>query len=146
MAHREDAPPGARQAGDPERTRTSETMAADPEVPRERTSRMDAEAGFLRSSYSLKNAAYLSRSSGAARKQTLYAAADSSFGFGQAPPAAQLHQSEALIGEGSVSRTWRFQGSRPVVVNGILYDTTGDRLAKRFGPGRTHRPSKANAV
>ena len=32
------------------------------------------------------------------------------------------------MGEGLVSRAWRFQGSRPVVVNGILYDTTGDRL------------------
>jgi len=49
-------------------------------------------------------------------------------GFAHAPGAAKLHISEQLIGEGLVSRTWRFQGSRPVVVNGILYDTTGDRL------------------
>ena len=36
-----------------------------------------------------------------------------------------------LVGEGHVSRAWRFQGSRPTVVHGIAYDTTGDRLEAR---------------
>jgi hypothetical protein len=53
---------------------------------------------------------------------------DSSVGFGHAPASAKLHSAEQLIGEAHVSRAWRFQGSRPVVVNGILYDTTGDQL------------------
>jgi len=127
VAHREDAPRGARQPGDAARTQSSPPSEPGPSIPRERTSRMDAEAGILRASYSAKMAGYLSKGSGAARKQA-YHAADSSVGFGQSPSAAKMHLSEALLGEGLVSRAWRFQGSRPVVVNGILYDTTGDRL------------------
>ena len=53
---------------------------------------------------------------------------DSSVGFGNAPSSAKLHAAEKLVGEHLVSRAWRFQGSRPVVVKGILFDTTGDRL------------------
>ena len=127
VAHREDAPRGARQPGDPERTRPSEALAAEPNVPRERTSRVDSETGRLKSSSSSKLAAYLSKGFGQARKQA-YHVSDSMVGFGHTPVAAKLHVSEGLIGESLVSRTWRFQGSRPVVVNGILYDTTGDRL------------------
>ena len=65
--------------------------------------------------------------SGTVRKQAYYQM-DSSVGFGNSPASAKLHMAEHLVGEGLVSRTWRFQGSRPVVVNGVLYDTTGDRL------------------
>jgi outer membrane protein assembly factor BamB len=128
VAHREDAPGGARQPGDPGRTRAADAMAADPDIPRERTSRFDSGTGELKSSSSLKLAAYLSRKSGEARKSAFYSAMDSSVGFGQTPDSAKLHVAEQLVGEGLVSRAWRFQGSRPVVVNGILYDTTGDRL------------------
>jgi outer membrane protein assembly factor BamB len=53
---------------------------------------------------------------------------DSSVGFASSPSSAKLDAAEKLLGEGLVSRAWRFQGSRPVVVNGILYDTTGDLL------------------
>ncbi len=53
---------------------------------------------------------------------------DASVGFGTTPSSAKLHTSEKLLGEGLVSRAWRFQGSRPVVADGILYDSTGDRL------------------
>ena len=35
------------------------------------------------------------------------------------------------LGEERVSRTWRYQGSRPVVIDGVLYETTGDRLEAR---------------
>jgi outer membrane protein assembly factor BamB len=127
VAHREDAPRGARQAGDPSRTRSSEAIAADPIMPRERVSRYDSGSGLRKSSSSIKNAAYLSAAYGRAQRQA-YHAMDSSVGFGSAPSSAKLHAAEELVGEHLVSRAWRFQGSRPVVVNGILYDTTGDRL------------------
>jgi len=127
VAHREDAPRGARQPGDPSRTKSAESLESEPEIPRERTSRHDAATGLFKSSHSAKAAAYLSSSSGRARKHA-YHQMDSAVGFGAAPSSAKLHAAEQLVGEGLVSRTWRFQGSRPVVVNGILYDTTGDRL------------------
>lgn len=127
VAHREDAPRGARQPGDPSRTRSEEVLAQERAAPRERTSRYDSSTGRYKSSSSAKLAAYLAKSSGAARKQA-YHKSDSAVGFGTAPSSAKLHLAEQLVGEGLVSRTWRFQGSRPVVVNGILYDTTGDRL------------------
>ena len=128
VSHREDAPRGARQPGDPNRTRQADATAAGTKVPRERTSRVDAQAGSLKASYSAKMASYLSSQSGAARKAALYSVMDSAVGFGAAPGSAKLAIANELVGEGLVSRTWRFQGSRPVVVNGILYDTTGDRL------------------
>lgn len=127
VAHREDAPRGERQTGDPERTRGPEATGPEPQAPRERTSRMDAAGGSFKSSYSSKAAAYLGQKSRLSRTH-LYQMADSSVGFGQTPPSAKLEVADRLIGEALVSRTWRFQGSRPVVVNGILYDTTGDRL------------------
>ena len=127
VAHREDAPRGARQPGDPNRTQSGENLPTEPEMPRERTSRYDSSSGQMKSSWEAKSAAYLSKSSGLARKMA-YHKMDSSVGFGTAPSSAKLHAGEQLVGEGLVSRAWRFQGSRPVVVNGILYDTTGDRL------------------
>jgi len=127
VAHRDDAPRGARQAGDPKRTRSSETMAGDPVAPREQTSRFDSTTGQMKSSWAAKAAGYLSGAHGRARKQA-YHQMDSSVGFGHAPTSAKLHTAEQLVGESLVSRAWRFQGSRPVVVDGILYDTTGDRL------------------
>ena len=127
VAHREDGPRGAREPGDPNRTKSAETLASEPAAPRERTSRYDSGTGHYKSSSSAKRAAYLSSSSGAARKR-MYHQTDSAVGFGTAPSSAKLHIAEQLVGEGPVSRAWRFQGSRPVVVNGILYDTTGDRL------------------
>jgi hypothetical protein len=39
-----------------------------------------------------------------------------------------MHAVQSLVGEAHVSRTFRYQGSRPVVVNGVMFDTTGDRL------------------
>jgi Ca-activated chloride channel family protein len=128
VSHRENAPRGARQPGDPSRTRRGDAMTASTEVPRERTSRVDAQAGSLKASYSSKMASYLSSHSGAARKAAVYSMMDSAVGFSAAPGSAKLDVANELVGERLVSRTWRFQGSRAVVVNGILYDTTGDRL------------------
>lgn len=127
VAHREDAPRGSKQAGDPDRTQSGDALAKEPEIPRERTSRYDSSSGQMKSSSSAKIAAYLSKSSGLARKHAHYQM-DSSVGFAASPGSAKLHIAEEHLGEGLVSRAWRFQGSRPVVVNGILYDTTGDRL------------------
>jgi outer membrane protein assembly factor BamB len=127
VAHREDAPRGAKQAGDPDRTRSGDALAKEPGIPRERTSRYDSSSGRMKASWEAKAAAYLSKSSGLARKHAHYQM-DSSVGFAATPSSAKLHIAEEHLGEGLVSRAWRFQGSRPVVVNGILYDTTGDRL------------------
>lgn len=127
VAHRQDQATGSRQAGQAERTRSAEALAAEPPVPREQTSRYDSSTGRFKSSWQLKAAAYLSKSSGQ-RQKMAYQQMDSSVGFGVAPGSAKLHAAEQLVGENLVSRTWRFQGSRPVVVNGVLYDTTGDRL------------------
>jgi Ca-activated chloride channel homolog len=124
VAHREDpSPQDRRQAGDPARTQTD---GLDP-MPWERVSRHDSRSGERRSSSSSKMAAYLHVGTGSARKAA-YHAMDAAVGFGHAPSSAKLGTAAAHLGEGSVSRTWRFQGSRPVVVDGVLYDITGDRL------------------
>ncbi len=130
VAHREDASRGSRQAGEASRTQSGETLATELSCPRERTSRHDSGSGQVKYRYSDKAAPYLSSSSGAARKQAFHMM-DSSVGFASAPSSAKLHAAEKLVGEGLVSRAWRFQGSRPVVVDGMLYDTTGDRLEAR---------------
>lgn len=77
-----------------------------------------------------KSAAYLKSDWGSQRK-AVYHAVDASVGFAHAPAAAKMHDVSRLTGEGHVSRAWRFQGSRPIVVNGIAYDTVGDRLEAR---------------
>jgi outer membrane protein assembly factor BamB len=97
---------------------------------RERTSSYGAARGHLLRSLELKRAAYLMRDWGAGRKAMAHAY-DAEVGFGHAPAAAKLEHVEALLGEHSISRAWRHQGSRPVVVNGVLYDTTGDVLEAR---------------
>jgi len=128
VAHREDpSEEDRRQPGDPARTRTDGLD----QMPWERVSRHDSASGLRRSSSSSKRAAYLSSESGMARKRA-YHAMDASVGFGSAPSSAKLGTSAAHLGEGTVSRTWRFQGSRPVVVKGVLYDITGDRLEAKL--------------
>lgn len=96
----------------------------------ERTSRIDPR-GRADKAYDAKGAPYLDPEHGKARKSTVGGAADSSVGFGAAPGAAKLEQAANLIGEDKVSRAWRFQGSRPVVAYGLVFDTTGDRLEAR---------------
>lgn len=77
-----------------------------------------------------KHAVYLDRRWGVARK-TAFACTDAEVGFAAAPASAKMHVVADLIGEDRVSRTWRYQGSRPVVRDGVLYETTGDRLEAR---------------
>ena len=125
VAHHDKEAPGAKQAGDPNRTHAGADDAAD--MPRERISRHDGALGTRKYSSPSKLAAYLSKSSGSARKAS-YHMTDSSVGFAHSPGSAKMHVAEAMIGEGLISRAWRFQGSRPVVVNGILYETAGDKL------------------
>lgn len=115
VSQREEAPAGE-QATDP--------------GPRERTSRYDSARGTHRHSYESKRAEYLHAARTKSR-EAFYQAHDASVGFGAAPSSAKLEHVERLFGHRSVSRTWRHQGSRPVVLNGVLYDSTGDRLEAR---------------
>ncbi len=55
-------------------------------------------------------------------------ASDASVGFSSAPGAAKLSQGEANLGWGNVSGIWAYQGSRPVVVDGLSYSTAHDAL------------------
>ena len=126
VAHREDGHDGAKQPGDPRRTQRHVLT----DEPRERTSKFDARSGKHKASYDPKAAAYLSRRWGEDRKAA-YHATDAGVGFADAPGAAKLDKASGLLGEYLVSRAWRFQGSRPVVVDGVLFDTTGDRLEAR---------------
>lgn len=96
----------------------------------ERTMWCDRNDGMELGAYSAKSARYLHREWGSARKAAYYAE-DAAVGFGHAPASAKMHLVSALIGEGHVSRAFRFQGSRPVVQNGVVFDTTGDRLEAR---------------
>ena len=98
--------------------------------PRERTGWYGGREGELQVAFEPKPAPYLSKDWGKVRKSA-FQADDAAVGFAHAPPSAKLDMASELIGERSVSRTWRFQGSRPVVVDGVLYDTTGDKLEAR---------------
>ena len=97
------------------------------EEPMERIARLKSERGIDAGAFALKSAAYLSERHGAARKAAFFAE-DAAVGFGNAPASAKMHYAKGLIGEDRISRAWRFQGSRPVVADGVLYETAGDRL------------------
>ena len=98
--------------------------------PVERTARLASDRGEPAYAWPAKEAPYLGTQWGAQRKQASLAE-DAQVGFGSAPASAKLGRAEELIGEGTVSRTWRFQGSRPVVASGMLFDTSGNRLEAR---------------
>ena len=98
-----------------------------PSNPVERTARFQSENGDLASAWNPKAAPYLEERWGEARKSRS-AQEDASVGFGHAPASAKLHMSADLVGERTVSGTWRFQGSRPVTAGGLLFDSSGDRL------------------
>ena len=95
----------------------------------ERTTRLD-KRGAVEHQYAAKAARYLDRKWGAAHKAKSHQV-DASVGFGQAPAAAKLGIAEQHLGEGLVSRTWRYQGSRPVIWADLLFETIGDRLEAR---------------
>jgi Ca-activated chloride channel homolog len=97
--------------------------------PRERTSSLN-RSGDLRREYAEKAAPYLAEKWGLAHKLG-FSKLDASVGFSTPPLSAKVGAASKLFGEAHVSRMWRYQGSRPVVVDGVLFDTTGDRLEAR---------------
>jgi outer membrane protein assembly factor BamB len=102
----------------------------------ERTSWVQAQDGGTAGASSPKHAAYLRPDWGHHRKME-FAKGDAAVGFAQAPAAANMDAVQRLIGEAHVSRAFRFQGSRPVVTMGVMFETTGDCLeAKEVATGR----------
>jgi outer membrane protein assembly factor BamB len=93
----------------------------------EQTSYVHARDGVTRGASPRKDAAYLNSNWGRHRKAR-FLHEDAAVGFTNAPAAAKMHHVSDLIGERHVSRAFRFQGSRPTVDNGVLFETTGDRL------------------
>jgi len=53
---------------------------------------------------------------------------DASVGFGSAPGAAKIHQAQENVGQGSVVGCWAYQGSRPVIRNGLSYNAMGNEI------------------
>jgi outer membrane protein assembly factor BamB len=114
----------SRRAADPQ------PAAATSDAPQERTVAIDMrDVDSIKKSL-WQSAAYLGSDWGSRRKER-FSAMDASVGFSHAPAAAKLDAVSRLVGEARVSRAWRFQGSRPIVVDGIAYDTAGDRLEAR---------------
>ena len=99
-------------------------------VPTERTSRIHGKRPELSRPYARKLAHYLEQNWGAAQKDQ-YRAWDQAVAFANAPASAKLDSTARLVGEETVSRAWRYQGSRPGVIEGVLFDTTGNRLEAR---------------
>jgi outer membrane protein assembly factor BamB len=114
---------------DPAEEKRAET-AGERSARRERTSSYTAARGVFRRSSPVKAAAYHRPDWGGEEKR-MALGYDAAVGFAGSPASAKLEQVESLLGEHSISRTWRHQGSRPVVVNGVLYETTGDVLEAR---------------
>ncbi len=109
---------------------------AQEDSPDERIANLKAERGRQAQAFQFKKAAYLSKKHGTARKKH-FGQEDAAVGFGQAPSSAKMFLADNLIGESHISRAWRFQGSRPVVSNGVLFETVGDRLeATELSSGR----------
>lgn len=116
-----------------ERVRVAE---AEEDSPDERIANLKTERGRQARAFEFKKAAYLSKKHGAARKRR-FGQEDAAVGFGQAPSSAKMSLADDLIGESHISRAWRFQGSRPVVSDGVLFETVGDRLeATELASGR----------
>jgi outer membrane protein assembly factor BamB len=98
--------------------------------PLERTANLDARIGHGKPAFRAKPAPYYD-ASWAAHAKFAAAGFDAAVGFSTPPSASKIDKVRATIGEGTISRAWRHQGSRPVVVDGVLYETTGDRLEAR---------------
>lgn len=116
--------PGASSGANPQRARAADGEGA---WPRERTARVSRRSGSPEYRYREKEAMYL-RGKRRLPEMDSYQKYDAGVGFSSPPPSAKLRSAEALIGEHLVSRAQRFQGSRPVVVDGVLYQVTGDEL------------------
>jgi Ca-activated chloride channel homolog len=96
----------------------------------ERTVSVHEMDGEMVAGMAAKHAEYLDRNWGIARKLG-FADFDAAVGFSTPPAAAKMGVVSERLGEERVSRTWRYQGSRPVVIDRVLYETTGDRLEAR---------------
>jgi Ca-activated chloride channel family protein len=120
------------QRGEEERAETSTVPpnGFDDAVPTERTARAGRAEGGYRGSTVSKPARYY-HPGWAVSERRMSLSLDSSVGFSSSPASAKMDRVRALIGESSIARTWRHQGSRPVVADGVLYETTGDRLEAR---------------
>ena len=55
-------------------------------------------------------------------------ALDASVGFGSAPISAKLEHAKQNVGQSSVVGSWAYQGSRPVISQGKLYNAMGDEI------------------
>ena len=100
---------------------------ARPAQTREHICRLSMASGEMLERSEGKPDEYHDRNWGEEEKK-VYKNWDESSGFSSPPPSAKLDQVSNLIGESSVSRTWRHQGSRPLVHRGMLIDTSGDVL------------------
>jgi hypothetical protein len=96
-------------------------------APFERTADLDVRSGTMRKATRAKLPRYHQASWAAAAKAESYSL-DGAVGFSAAPAAAKIETVSALLGE---ARAWRHQGLRPVVVDGVLFETTGDALDAR---------------
>ena len=100
---------------------------ARPTQTREHICRLSMASGEMLERSEGKPDEYHDRNWGEEEKK-VYKNWDESSGFSSPPPSAKLDQVSNLIGESSVSRTWRHQGRRPLVHRGMLIDTSGDVL------------------
>jgi len=53
---------------------------------------------------------------------------DASVGFASAPGTAKIDQAKTNVGQGSVVGCWAFQGSRPVVRDGLSFNAMGNNI------------------
>ena len=100
---------------------------ARPTQTREHICRLSMASGEMLERSEGKPDEYHDRNWGEEEKK-VYKNWDESSGFSSPPPSAKLDQVSNLIGEDSVARAWRHQGSRPLVHRGMLIDTSGDVL------------------
>jgi outer membrane protein assembly factor BamB len=108
----------------------SSTRRRGDETPFERSAQILARTGAPLNATAWKSAEHLGSDWGRRRK-TSFHMQDADVGFAHSPAAAKLDSVRNLVGEAHVSRAWRFQGSRPVVKRGIIFEPTAEGLEAR---------------